>query len=176
MLAIEEKRFQQIIGGHRAGLMNYAKSLSRNGADAEDLVQETLVRAYAYRERIRETEAVGTYLKTILRNLFINEYRKRSHLPGLVSLDQEELPDGVAATPMNRSPESVTLRQMEADELLKAIAALPPMYRIVLTLSDLEGFSYDEIAQKLDLPIGTVRSRLSRARHRVQRAVFAWRH
>jgi len=122
-----------------------------------------------------------------MRNLFFNKYRKKSREPKQVSLEffdpaTNSLAGGsgiatavAPSQPTVGSPERQVLSQMENAAVLSAVKALPPDYRIVVALADIQGLPYQEIAEKLDIPVGTVRSRLSRGRERVRRAVFAWR-
>lgn len=178
-----QARFEGLIAPHRAGLRAYAAMLTRNADDADDLVQETLLRVYAHRDSLRAGDAVGGYLRTTLKRLFINDYHRRRRRreaaggPGAgdtLSLDNGDLPE----TPdeSGRTPESLTLGRLEADAVLRALHALPAHYRVPLVLCDQEGLSYEEIAERLALPMGTVRSRISRARQRVQRAMVGWRN
>jgi RNA polymerase sigma-70 factor (ECF subfamily) len=171
------KDFEALILPHRDALMGHALSLTRNVDEAEDLVQETTLRALRGYGSFRADGPVRAWLLTILRNLFINNYRARARAPRSVSLDSIANPDPiVAATPPSEpGPERATFAKLENEALKRAVAALPPLYRDVLVLSDLSGLTYQEISDRLDLPIGTVRSRLSRARERVRRALFAWR-
>jgi RNA polymerase sigma-70 factor, ECF subfamily len=168
--------FERWILPHRRALFAQAQRLTGNSADAEDLVQETLVRAFTRREQLTGGETAAAWLYTMQRNLFINDYRKRAKGPMLSELTEESaartvLPRAVAT----ESPETTVARQMEHQALLRAVAALPTMYREVLILSDMEGFSYQEIADRVGQPIGTIRSRLARARQRIQRSLYSWR-
>lgn len=179
----EQARFEGLVAPHRSGLRAYAAMLTRNADDADDLVQETLLRVYAHRESLRAGDAVGGYLRTTLKRLFINDYHRRKRRreaaggPGAgdtLSLDNGDLPE--TADESGRTPESLTLGRMEADAVLRALHALPVHYRVPLTLCDQDGKTYEEIAELLSLPMGTVRSRISRARQRVQRAMANWRN
>jgi RNA polymerase sigma-70 factor (ECF subfamily) len=165
--------FEQVVLPHRPALYGHALALTRNADEAEDLVQETTLRALRGFESFRADGPVRAWLLTILRNLFINSYRTKVRAPRSISLDSLENPDPVI--PVEPGPERQVLSRLENEALDRAVANLAPGYRDVLILSDMRGLTYQEISEQLDLPIGTVRSRLSRARNRVRRALFAWR-
>ena len=168
--------FDTLILPHRAALSAQARRLTGNQNDAEDLVQETLLRAYTRLDQVTNRETVGPWLHTILRNLFINEYHKKKRAPHSVELDKAEVSArNTFATSSSRSPESAVIGQMEHTALIGAVEKLPAPYRDILILADMEGLPYQEIAEKMQMPLGTVRSRLFRARHRVQRSLYSWR-
>ena len=165
--------FEQMVLPHRDALYGHALALTRNADEAEDLVQETTLRALRGFDSFRSEGPIRAWLLTILRNLFINSYRTTRRTPRAVSLDALENPDPVL--PIEPGPERMVFSRLENEALGRAVAALPADYRDVLVMSDMRGLSYQEISELLDLPIGTVRSRLSRARNRVRRSLFAWR-
>ncbi len=168
-----QHNFERLVLPHRDMLYGHALSLTRNAEEAEDLVQETNLRALRGFDSLRSEGPLRAWLLTILRNLFINSYRARVRAPHSVSLDSLENPDPVV--PTEPSPERQVFARMESEAVNRAVANLPDDYREVLVLSDMRGMSYQEISDTMALPIGTVRSRLSRARSRVRRALFAWR-
>lgn len=170
---MSEQDFERMVLPHRDALLGHALALTHNADEAEDLVQETTLRALRGFSSFRADGPIRAWLLTILRNLFINSYRTRVRAPRQVSLDALENPDPVL--PLEPGPERRVFSKLENEALSRAVAALPPDYRAVLVLSDMRGLSYQQISKELDLPIGTVRSRLSRARNRVRRALFAWR-
>ena len=170
---MNQRDFEKTVLPHRAALYGHALALTRNADEAEDLVQETTLRALRGFESFRAEGPVRAWLLTILRNLFINSYRSRIRAPRSVSLDALENPDPIV--PTEPGPERQVFSRMENEALGLAVASLQSEYREVLILSDMRGMSYQEISAHLELPIGTVRSRLSRARSRVRRALFAWR-
>ncbi len=179
--------FEEIILPLEPTLHGPAMSLTRSASDAEDLIQDTLLRAYDRFETFRSDGSPKAWLHTIMRNLFFNAYRKKSREPKQVSLeffDPATTGGGAsgvtteAASPFQptvNSPERIVLGQMEGAAVLHAVKALPDEYRQVVALADIQGLPYQEIADQLRIPVGTVRSRLSRGRERVRRAVFAWR-
>ena len=168
-----QTNFERLVLPHRDMLYAHAFSLTRNADEAEDLVQETTLRALRGFDSLRSEGPLRAWLVTILRNLFINNYRVKRRAPTAVSLDALENPDPFV--PTEPSPERAVFSRIESDAVNRAVDNLPADYREVLVLSDMRGFSYQEISDAMALPIGTVRSRLSRARSRVRRALFAWR-
>ena len=177
--------FEKMILPHEGSLYAPAMSLTHSSSDAEDLIQETLLRAYDRFDTFRADGSPRAWLHTIMRNLFFNAYRKKSREPKQVSLDLFDPATsgsgmGVASAVSPQqltvaSPERQTLSQMEGAAVLDAVKALPTEYRQVVAMADIQGMPYQDIADQLRIPIGTVRSRLSRGRERVRRAVFAWR-
>lgn len=166
--------FEKVILPHEASLYAPAMALTRSASDAEDLVQETLLRAYDRFDTYRSDGSPRAWLHTIMRNLFYNMYRKKSREPRQVPLEN---PDGSLLeqpTSATASPERQVLSQLEGAALLQAVRALPEDYRRVVAMADLQGLAYQEIAEQLHIPVGTVRSRLSRGRERVRRSLTAW--
>ena len=148
-------------------LMTFAYHLTYNQADADDLVQETYLKAYRFIDKYHQGTNPKAWLFRILKNGFINEYRKKSKRPQKVDYD-----DIVDFSQIDKASyvEKVDLRQIIFDEMLGdevtiALNGLPVDFREVILLCDIEGFSYEEIADILEIPIGTVRSRLFRARN-----------
>jgi RNA polymerase sigma-70 factor (ECF subfamily) len=161
---------------HADALHKLARYLVRDPADAEDLVQETYVRAFAAADQLEAGANLKAWLFRILRNLFLSKLRRAGHDPTEGGLDTVA-PDARAPAPV--SPDDAELeamRRLVADEIAAALRALQPDYRTVVLL-DLEGFSELEMASILDCPRGTVKSRLARARAalRERLADYAWR-
>lgn len=165
--------FERLVLPHREALLGHALALTRNADEAEDLVQETTLRALRGFDTFRADGPMRAWLLAILRNLFINSYRSRSRAPKSVALDSLDNPDPLL--PIQASPERQVFSRLESEAIQRAVERLPEDYRTVLMLSDVRGMSYQEISAQLGVPIGTVRSRLSRARSRVRRSLFAWR-
>lgn len=164
---------------HLDALYRNALRLTRNPADAEDLVQDTYVRAYRYQQRFQAGTNAKAWLFTIMANLFRNRYRTRQ------SKIVEEPVDGAgndfyiyerlreAGLPTHlRSPEDTVLGRDISPEVVRALDELPTPARMVVLLVDLEDFSYREVAQILGIKIGTVMSRLHRARRALQRKLW----
>ena len=154
-------------------LFAHAMRMTRNRADAEDLVQETFLRGYRGFGGFEEGTNLRAWLFRILTNAYINSYRKKQRRP-----DERDLGDvedfymyrrmGDAETSrLGRSAEDVLFDHLTEGEVRDAIEALPEQYRDAVLLADVEGFAYKEIAEILDVPIGTVMSRLHRGRKRL---------
>ena len=166
--------FEKVILPHEPSLYGPAMALTRSASDAEDLVQETLLRAYDRFDTYRSDGSPRAWLHTIMRNLFYNMYRKKSREPRQISLENADGSAIEQPTAPNASPERQVLSQLEGAALLQAVRTLPEEYRRVVAMADLQGMAYQEIAEDLAIPVGTVRSRLSRGRERVRRSLVAW--
>ena len=145
------------------GLYSFAMVLSRNHAEAEDLVQETYVRAMQAMRRLRADSNIKGWLFTILKNIWFNQLRKRRNDPRMIAID---VGDDVANSIVEPSKNShdLYLSRLEAEQVRAAIEKLPVEFREIILLREYEDLSYQEIARVLDRPIGTVMSRLGRAR------------
>ena len=162
-----ERIFEEEFYPNADALYNFAFNLTYSEADANDLVQETYLKAFRFIDKYIEGTNAKAWLFKILKNAFINQYRKDSKRPSKV--DFEEI---VSYQNEENSKYSgyIDLRQeiyqtMMGDEVTNAVNALPVDFRSVILLCDIEGFTYEEIAKIIDIPIGTVRSRLHRARN-----------
>jgi RNA polymerase sigma-70 factor, ECF subfamily len=157
---------------HLDALYRVALRLTGDPSQAEDLVQDTMLKAYrAWRQYRPGTNAKG-WLLTILRNTFINDYRRRKLEPVAMDLEAVE-PHALYRAVEQTDPEGAFFSKIVDDKVLEAIDALPPEFREVLVLSDIEGMRYAEIAETLEVPVGTVKSRLFRARRQLQAALYA---
>jgi RNA polymerase sigma-70 factor, ECF subfamily len=159
-------------------LYSAALRMARNPADAEDLVQETFLKAYRAYDTFQEGTNLKAWLYRILTNTFINKYRKDSRRPAEVDLgDVEDLylyrrlgsEDTAEAS---RTTEDRVLDGLVESDIKEAVEELPENFRLPVLLADLEGFSYKEIAEILDIPIGTVMSRLHRGRKAMQKRLW----
>jgi RNA polymerase sigma-70 factor, ECF subfamily len=159
-------------------LYSAALRMTRNQADAEDLLQETYLRAYRGYGGFTEGTNLRAWLFRILTNTYINIYRARQRRPAEADLaDVEDLYlyrrlGSLDAMLANRSAEDQLFDLFTDDEVKQALEDLPENFRLPVLLADVEGFSYKEIAEILDIPIGTVMSRLHRGRKAMQRALF----
>jgi RNA polymerase sigma-70 factor (ECF subfamily) len=142
---------------HVPGLRRYAAALAGNAADADDLVQDCIERALVRQDTLREPDSLGRWLKTILHNLYVTKLRRRR----AASVPIEDFAEDLA---LSVPPED----QGQIRDLVRALGALSVEHRQVLLLVSLEGLSYREVAEVLDIPIGTVMSRLARARERLR--------
>ena len=160
--------FEREFYPHADALYNFAYNLSYNEDDASDLVQETYMKAFRFIDKYIEGTNAKAWLFKILKNAFINQYRKDSKRP--VKVDFEDVvnyhdeEDNTAYSGHIDMREEI-YQSMMGDEVTNAINALPVDFRTVILLCDIEGFTYEEISKILDVPIGTVRSRLRRARN-----------
>lgn len=164
---------------HLDALYRAALSMTRSSAAADDLVQDTFVRAFQYFDQFQGGTNARAWLFRILTNLYINAYRKKNREPERVSYDELEdffLYNRITYSQSSGgiSPERLVEQRLEASAVLEAIENLPDEYRETVVLADLNELSYQEIAQMLEIPIGTVRSRLSRGRRLIQKALWAY--
>jgi RNA polymerase sigma-70 factor (ECF subfamily) len=174
----DQARFEDDAIGFGPQLYAAALRMTRNPTDAEDLVQETFLKAYRAYGSFETGTNLKAWLYRILTNTFINKYRKDTRRPSEVDLGQvEDLylyrrlgADGGSETA--RSAEDRLLDGLVEADIKEAVENLPEVFRIPVLLADLEGFSYKEIADILDIPIGTVMSRLHRGRKALQRALM----
>jgi RNA polymerase sigma-70 factor (ECF subfamily) len=160
-------------------LYNMAFRLTRNAEDAEDLVQETYFKAYKHYDKFEAGTNIKAWLFRILKNSFINNYRKRQAQPpqSAFSEIEESLENLVAhqdAGQRIKDPEQEILDTILDEDVQKAIDALNEDYRLVIHLVDLEGFSYKEAAEILEVPVGTVMSRLYRGRRMLEQVLLKY--
>jgi RNA polymerase sigma-70 factor (ECF subfamily) len=161
-------------------LYGAALRLTRNSADAEDLVQETYLKAYRGFGGFEQGTNLRAWLYRILTNTFINTYRSRKRRPDETELDDVEdlylyrRLGGLEAATVGRSAEDELMDWFTDAEVKQAVEELPEQFRMAVLLADVEGFSYKEIAEILDIPIGTVMSRLHRGRKALQRRLYAF--
>lgn len=147
-------------------LYNYALKMTGNPDDAADLVQETYLKAYRFYDKFEKGTNIKAWLFRILKNSFINDYRKVVKEPDKVDYeDVQNFYENIKSNEVegNHIEEDVFSNLLD-DEISKALGDLPEDFRTVIILSDIEGFTYEEIAEFVDIPVGTVRSRLHRAR------------
>lgn len=162
-----EQIFEEELLPQIDSLYNFAYHLTHNEEDANDLVQETYLKAFRFIEKYEEGTNPKAWLFRILKNAFINDYRKAVREPNKVNYEDYVAFHDEEDTPLASTVDLRTdlFQKMMGDEVTFALNALPEDFRTVIVLCDLEGFSYDEIAKILDIPVGTVRSRLHRARN-----------
>ncbi|MBK6881075.1 MAG: sigma-70 family RNA polymerase sigma factor [Elusimicrobia bacterium] len=160
-------------------LYGVALRMARNPQSAEDLVAETYARAWKNLDRFQAGTNIRAWLYRIMTNAFINEFRKKRREPEKVSMDAYDRVDDFhffhkIASEASRAPDPVkdVVARLTNEDFQKALDALPEEYRAAVLLYDLQGLSYDETAQALEVPVGTVRSRLARGRRRMQESLF----
>ena len=169
------ERFEREVLPLLSNLYGAALRLTRNPQDAEDLVQETYLRAYRGFGGFQEGTNLRAWMYRILTNTFINAYRKKQREPITIADDDIEdwfLYDHLGGSTVEASAESEVLEQIPDEDVQRALEALPEGFRMAVLLADIEGFSYKEIAEIMDVPIGTVMSRLHRGRKALQKALW----
>ncbi len=166
--------FSQAALEHLDSLYGYALILTRDQTAAEDLVQETYLRAVRAFGQLMANSNLKSWLFVIMRNAWLNQLRHTRSGPRFVELDNEEEESVYQHDRLSEDPHVVYLRKLEREQIRMAIADLPELYREIIVLRDLEGFSYQEIATMLSCPAGTVMSRLGRARAKLRRALVSW--
>jgi RNA polymerase sigma-70 factor (ECF subfamily) len=163
---------------YREQLYKSALRMTRSVEDAEDLIQETYLKAFKYYARFSEGTNFKAWLFKIMKNTFINSYRKKKLQPPKVDFD--EVQEGLEETLMEQAQASLAdpeswLMSIEMDhEVREALLSLPHDYKMVVLLADLEGFAYKEIAEILAVPVGTVMSRLYRGRRMLEKALLSF--
>lgn len=162
----EHRRFEELVLPHLDAAYNLARWLARDAHDAEDVVQDACVRALKYVGSVHGGDA-RAWLLTIVRHAFYDWLRRNR--PAEIARDDGSAIDA-AVDHAGVGPEQAAVRRAESQSLADAVAALPLPYREVLVLRELEELSYKDIARVLDIPIGTVMSRLARARGMLQRS------
>lgn len=148
-----------------------ALRLTRSREEAEDLAQEAIVRAYEAYDRFDGSNFKAWILR-IVTNLYINRYRQRQRNPQLGSLDEDAVAEPAADE--LETPDRILFDEMLGQEVEAALAKVPSDFRVAVVLSDIEGLSYQEIADATDVPIGTVRSRLARGRAMLRRMLRSY--
>ena len=181
-MAISKDDFETQVLAILGPLHGVARRLTKNEADAEDLVAESITRAWRARASLADGGAFRAWIFRILNNTFISERRKALARPReelLVEDGDEEVGAFSIFERLHRpfllwfaNPEQEFLDKLLREDLDRALATLPEHYRVVVVLADVEGLKYGEIAETLDVPIGTVRSRLARARCALQRMLW----
>jgi RNA polymerase sigma-70 factor (ECF subfamily) len=163
----KDELFEREFLPHIDALYNFGYHLTYNEDDANDLVQETYLKAYRFIDSYEQGTNAKAWLFKILKHAFINEYRKKTKEPGrvdyedIVAYHDQEDTKYVGTLDMRQE----IFQGMMGDEVTKAVNSLPVDFRTVILLCDVEGFTYEEIAKIVNIPIGTVRSRLHRARN-----------
>ncbi|MFJ8613705.1 sigma-70 family RNA polymerase sigma factor [Streptomyces sp. NPDC093675] len=165
-------RFERDALAQRRSLLAAARSMTRNAADAEDLVQEAYARAYASFDQYRSGTNFGAWIRKILVNQYINAYRKRQRQPYqyfVADVGEQQVPQrGVYGGPALESAESDAMAQLVSPDLKAAFREVPPVRRTAVYLADVEGLSYREIADFMGTPVGTVMSRIHRGRKQLR--------
>jgi RNA polymerase sigma-70 factor (ECF subfamily) len=174
----DQATFAEQAMGHMSSLYTAALRMTRNPSDAEDLVQETYLKAFRAFGTFQEGTNLKAWLYKILTNTFINAYRSKKRRPEESQIeDVEDLYlyrrlGGLEGASAGRSAEEEVLDHFPESEVKEAVESLPEQFRMAVLLADVEGFSYKEIAEILDVPIGTVMSRLHRGRRALEKRLY----
>ena len=174
----DQEQFSDLAMEYMPALYSAALRMTRNPADAEDLVQETYLKAYRAFGSYRDGTNLKAWLYRILTNTYINTYRAKKRRPEIA--DVEDVEDlylyhrlsGNSSASLGRSAEDEALDRFTDTDVKAAIESLPDSFRIAVLLADVEGFSYKEIAEITEVPIGTVMSRIHRGRKALQKALM----
>ncbi len=177
---IKQQEFQEEAVEHINALYNYALHLTMNPDDAHDLVQETYLKAYKFFDSFEKGTNCKAWLFKILKNNYINKFRKNAREPGKVDYDLiKDFYHTIKDTQSdNEDLNAGYFRSLMHDEVYQALSSLPEEFKEVIQLCDIEGFTYEEIANMVESPIGTVRSRLYRGRKLLRNKLndFAKKH
>ena len=181
-MSITKEAFETQVMTILGRLHGVAARLTRNDADAEDLVADTIARAWRARESLMAPNAFPAWIFRILNNTFISDRRRAAVRGQTEPIEDAELDDSRAFSIFERlhqpfllwfaNPEQEFLEKLLRDDVDRALAALPEHYRVVVIMADMEDLKYAEIAETLKIPIGTVRSRLARARAALQETLW----
>lgn len=170
-----KQEFEALALAHLDPLYSAALRLTKNERDAEDLVQDTCMRAYRFFDKFERGTNIKAWLFKILTNTFINRYRRKVKERSVVEGSEREAVHerfvSRDATDFAANPEQYFFDRLLSDDVLRAIDALPIDFRLVVILADLQEFSYKEIAEILECPVGTVMSRLFRGRKLLQKTL-----
>jgi RNA polymerase sigma-70 factor, ECF subfamily len=181
-VAISKDLFETKVLALLGSLHGVARRLLKNDADAEDLVAQSIMHAWQARSSLADEGAFRGWMFRILNNTFISQRRKAAVRPQEVPLAEDADEEGAFSIFEHlhqpfllwfANPEQEFLDNLLREDLDRALAALPEPYRVVVVLADIEGLKYSEIAQALEVPVGTVRSRLARARSALQRSLWS---
>ena len=170
---VEEKRkeFEELALQSMDSLYGVALRMTRDVTEAQDLVQDVFLRAYRFFDRFEKGTNFKAWLFKILKNVYINKYRRESRMPQMVDVFGVEASNSLQ---ISKTPENEVFDKLLDDEITDAMDALPEEFRFAIVLSDLQGFSYKEIAEILDCPIGTVMSRLHRGRKLLRDSLYGY--
>lgn len=180
--------FSENVQSNMDSLFSLAQRLTRNTADAEDLVAESVSKAWSAIDNLQDRNRFRPWIFRILNNCFISEYRKKSNRPNETPYEEYSVSDEACSNEVANllieqpneflswwaNPERSFINSLLADDIINAIEKLPEMFRITVSLVNVEGLSYDEAAEVLDVSPGTIRSRMNRGRTLLQKAL--WQH
>jgi RNA polymerase sigma-70 factor (ECF subfamily) len=173
-----KREFEELLSPILDNLYGAALRMTRNSTDAEDLVQDAVLKGYRFFHRFQSGTNFKAWMLRLMTNLFINQYRKASRQGEQVDL--EDLEDswiyarmwGVVGSNPGSDPSERVLSKLGEEAIRAAIDSLPTDFRVVVTLVDVEECSYEEVAEAMEIPVGTVKSRLYRGRRQVQKRLW----
>ena len=170
------QEFEKAVVPYMSAMYNFALRMTANEEDAQDLVQETLLKAYRFFDSFEKGTNCKAWLFRILKNSFINKYRKTSKEPNKIDYDEvKEFFNTVKDDTVDPNDlESQLFGELLDDEITAALQSIPPDFRTVVILCDMEGMTYEEIADTVGCPVGTVRSRLHRGRNLLKDALYTY--
>ena len=173
--SVWREEFEGLASQYQRDLYSAALRMTRDPDDAVDLAQDALAKAYAAFDHFRRGTNFKAWIYRILTNTYINEYKRRQRAPRFISYDaptEDGAPEmEIASTSEDDQPEIATLAQVRDEEVEAALDAIPEEFRQVVVLSDIDEFAYNEIADILRIPLGTVRSRLFRGRRLLRKTL-----
>lgn len=177
---LKEKRFEREALIHLDAIFSAALKLTRNRMEAEDLVQETALRAFRFFDKFKTGTNCKAWLFKIMTNLYINRYNRQKSLPRAMSYDEiedfcpdENLPSAVYIANTEYKIGWIFSNLLD-DDLGGLLKELPEDFRVAVVLCDIQGFSYEEVARITGVKIGTVKSRLFRARRKLREGLYSW--
>ncbi|RZM30564.1 MAG: RNA polymerase sigma factor [Pedobacter sp.] len=157
---MEEKLYHQALNEHTPALRTFAQRFTRDSEEADDLLQDTMIKAITYQGQFNEGTNIRAWLFTIMRNTFINSYRRNVRKLAVITTEEE-----ISDAHLSRSAsENRSTGKFAMADIKKALAATPEQYRVPF-VRHFEGYKYEEIAAELQIPIGTVKTRIHKARH-----------
>lgn len=166
--------FREVALEYLDGLFGYAMSLTGNQVEAEDLVQETYLRALRAFGQLRPDSNLKSWLFTILRNVRLNQVRRNYSGPSIVDMDGDLNEVQQPENEFSKDPHASYVTKLRHEDVREAVSRLPEVYREVILLREFEDFSYQQIAEMLNCPTGTVMSRLNRAREKLKTMLEQW--
>ena len=166
-----KKEFAALALQHMDSLYNAALRMTRNESEAQDIIQDTYLRAYRFFDKFERGTNFRAWLFKILKNIYINKYRRESKKPQMINVSNVKVSDALRSTV---TPEDEIFDKILDDDIVNAMDTLSEEFRLAIILSDLEGFSYKEIAEIINRPIGTVMSRLHRGRKLLRNKLYEY--
>ncbi len=178
-MSLERREFESLALEHIDALYRGALRMTGNPEEAEDLVQDVYVRAIRFYKQFQPGTNIRAWLFKILKNTYINRFRRKVRTPTQIGIDEPEfqrteLESLNLQNPTRVTPEAEFFNRLTAKAIQKALSEIPEKFQRIVVLSDVEGFSYKEIAEIEDCPLGTVMSRLYRARRMLQNLLIKY--